>query len=590
MSSEMVDVLIVGAGPVGLLAAAELARHGLRPKLVERATQQSPYSKALGMHMRTMEILDGLGLLDEAKRRGHLVHAINAFSAGKRLFHLHLDIHESPTPYLLIIPQYETEHMLAAHAASLGVSVERGLTLSGLTQDADSVTASVTDAEGQTKTIQARWMIAADGAHSTTRQLLGIPYEGEDLGTQFVLADVTLSTELPHDEAFNCLSPDGLAMLLPLPAPNTWRVIADFPADTPRPEPTLELFQEILNTRLHVPATASDPKWLAGFTVRQRKAPSYRWGRVFLAGDAAHCHSPMGGQGMNTGLQDAFNLAWKLSLVVKGVAQESLLNSYDAEREPVAEALLKGTARGTKLMTLRGSLSQAVRNTLVSIATSFDAVQQKIIRTLGELDIHYRNSPIVAETRTSVLFAPLTASPDSEQASLLQWRDFSAAPHPGDRAPLPLPANPDDPTLSSLFGLFSHPGHTLLLFDGRASTAAGYQTLTDIADEISQMYAGQVRAHIVVPMSEKPEAIANWSGSVVLDADAKLHDAYGAGAECLYLIRPDGYVAYRAQPAERIPLLTFLHHHIFTALPLPPGVPPAENATFSLLPPNIQPI
>jgi hypothetical protein len=359
-------------------------------------------------------------------------------------------------------------------------------------------------------------------------------------------------------------------LLIPMPGEGRWRVIAD---TSDAHHPTLHLLQDLLIKRTALNPAASDATWLSAFTARQRKAPYYRSGRALLAGDAAHSHSPIGGQGMNTGLQDAFNLAWKLALVIRGAAADSLLNSYEAEREPIAAALLKGTARGTRLLTLRGTLSQAVRNTLVSIATSLDAVQQRLVRTLGELDIHYRGSPIVAEDRTSVLFAPLTADPNSEQASLAQWRDFSAAPQPGDRAPDVHGLSLDDaPTY--LHAITRAPLHTLLLFDGRASTAEGYQTLTDIADEIARHYHGLLQAFIVVPMPNPPDALATWPGATLLDPDGKLHDAYGAGAECLYLIRPDGYIGYRAQPAERLPLLTYLHHHLFTALALPEGVPP----------------
>jgi 2-polyprenyl-6-methoxyphenol hydroxylase-like FAD-dependent oxidoreductase len=587
---EMIDALVVGAGPVGLLVAAELARHGIQPTLIERSLTRSPYSKALAVHMRTMEVFDALGILPTALHMGRAVHRMSAYSNGKRLFHLDLDGATKATahPFVLILPQYETERLLTAHADLLGVTVQRELTLTALSQGDDAVTATVTDASGHSRELRARWLIACDGAHSAARRLLGVPYEGEDLDSRFLLADLTLSGDLSSDEMHTFLSADGLVALLPLPEEGRWRVIADQPAGEAPVEPTLALFHDILQQRTTINAVVSDATWLSAFSVRQRKASSYRHGRVLLAGDAAHSHSPIGGQGMNTGLQDAFNLAWKLALVIKGAASEGLLSSYDAEREPIAAALLKGTARGTRLLTLRGALSQAVRNTLVSIATSLDTVQQRIIRTLGELDIHYRDSPIVGEDRSSVLFAPLTSDPNSEQASLSQWRDFTAAPHPGDRAPDVDGLGLDGATIR-LAGVTRAPLHTLLLFDGRASTAEGYQTLTDIADEVSDRYKGLAQVFIVVPMAEPPPALNDWAGGVLLDPQGKLHDAYGAGAECLYLIRPDGYVGYRAQPAERLPLLTFMHHHVFTALPLPEGVePPKSLDAFSIPLPPIQ--
>jgi hypothetical protein len=254
-------------------------------------------------------------------------------------------------------------------------------------------------------------------------------------------------------------------------------------------------------------------------------------------------HSPVGGQGLNTGIQDALNLGWKLALVCGGWSLPSLLDSYHAERHGVGRALLQSTELATRVGTLRHPVARALRDTLARFLSSLEVVQARIVRSVAELDLAYRKSPIVGEKRTALFGARLGADDSAEEPTLAAVRSFAAAPAAGERAP-------DVPPIDGK-------RHTLLLFDGRAPTDEGYRKLAGIAATVARRYGRLVAVHVVVPTAERPAAL-DWDGSVIFDVEGELEDRFGALAECLYLIRPDLYVGFRSQPADREALLEHL--------------------------------
>lgn len=549
MPESETDVLIVGAGPVGLLMAVELRRHGLEPRIIDRSAAPSAHSKALGVQMRTLEIMADLGLIEDCLARGLQLHGMNVFASGKRIAHVDLADADTPYPFVLVLPQYETEKLLIRRLESLGGAVEREVEAVGLEQSSAGVSTTVHLRNGQSEVIRSRWVVGCDGSHSFVRTALGVPYEGENMERTFCFADVDADMGVERDEGYAYLNADGLMLWLPLPEPDRWRLVVSTQKD---PAETLAGLEQDARERSGREITLGERHWETSFQVRQRKVDRYRLGRVFLAGDSAHCHSPLGGQGMNTGLQDAYNLAWKLALVDRGDGVARLLDSYESEREPVAKDLLRGTGRATKVVTLRHPVSRAVRNRVARFLASFEAVRRRAAHDLGELVIGYRDSPIVAQHRKSVLLAEVRSSPTTERPSIREWRDFGAAPKPGERAP--------DCALADgrhLHDVASGTAHTLLLFDGAAPTASGYRTLTAAARRVTARYPGRVEAHVIVPGGERPDEMA-WSGSVLFDSDGDWHARYGASAECVYLIRPDGYVGYRAQPIKVERLMAFL--------------------------------
>jgi len=549
------DALVVGAGPVGLMMAGELARHGLSCRVIDENEGPSTTSKALGVHSRTLEVFEDIGALDEALARGRQIHANNVYAEGKRLLHVELDELDAPYPMVLDLPQSDTEEILERLAVSRGVKVERRTRLTALAQDEGGVRATL---DGGREEVRARWLLGCDGAHSTVRHALDLAFDGAPYDSVWLAADVAMDSVLPDDEFHAFLSPEGALAIFPLPSPSRARIIYDRPGEaatagapaagkpaapsTVAP-PTLEEVQVAFSARTRLRATLSDPRWLAGFRIHRRIASSFRKGRVFLAGDAAHIHSPLGGQGMNTGIQDAYNLAWKLALVARGVARPSLLDSYQAERHPVAAATLQGTGLATQLVTLRHPAARWARDRLAEVLSGVEVVQQRALRSATQVAVGYRKSPIVAEHRGSLIAARLGRG-GPEQPSFAEWLDFGAAPRPGDRAP---DARYDGDR--RLFDLLRGTRHTLLLFDGADATPAGYRALTSIADRVRQRLGDHVTPHIIVPRTKRPAELA-WDGSVVLDPEGVMHQRYGAAAECLYLVRPDGYVGFRSQPAD----------------------------------------
>lgn len=532
------QVLVVGAGPVGLTLACELVRRGVKTRVVDACRVPADRSRALGVQARTLEALDAMGIAEVFVAAGRKIHGVNFYADGGRLAHVSTDDIDSPYSYILSLPQSETERLLGEHLVSLGAGVEREVTLAALAQDGDGVTATLTHAGGRSELARVAWLVGCDGSHSAVRHALGLPFEGVPYEESFVLADVRIKWELPDDEAHAFISPDGAMAAFPLPK-GLWRLVGE--ADLAAP--TVDDVARILRERGGPKATVTDGGWVAPFRIHRRIVPRYREGRVFVAGDAAHIHSPVGGQGMNTGMQDAYNLAWKLALVVAGAAREGLLDSYDAERRPIAASTLVGTDLATKVVTLRNPVAREVRNRLGAMLGGLEIVQKRLLAQASEIAVGYRGSPIVDEHRASVARATV-GKRVGEQPTLADWVGFGGAPHPGDRAP---DVAVDDAVTA--FSLLRHTGSTLLLFDGAAPTPEGYANLADIARRVEERWGAHVKPWIVVPRRARPPELAGQE-PVLLDPKAALHRRYGAGSECLYLLRPDGYVGFRSQPAS----------------------------------------
>ncbi len=558
-SKNETDVLVVGAGPVGLTMACELLRRGIDCRVIEKSDAPSQTSKALGIQSRTLEVFENMGVIEQFLAKGLKVLGANVHESETLLFQTETQYLKAPYPYILSLPQSDTELLLLGLLHELGGEVEWSRELAGFGQERDRVVAFVGgDRADAPEEIAARWLVGCDGAHSRVRHTLGVPFEGSAYEEEFLLADVDLDWDRSQDSAHAWLHRDGIFLCLPLPGDRRWRLVSDIAPSQGEeaPRASVELFQELMAERAKDAKTnISNPTWMSNFKISRRMVTGYRRERVFLMGDAAHIHSPVGGQGMNTGIQDAYNLGWKLALVIKGKAPDELLDTYEEERMPVAREVLKSTNASTNLVVSRNPALRFVRDRTLSYVMGSGLVQEPLLKRISQLDVNYRKSSL-SKSYTS----PQTLLPGRRQDGfrLKDWLNLRGGPNAGDRAPqgrcLRYPSREE----TSLFQEFEGANFTLLLFGGPARTEEGYANLTGVAHKVEELWDEDVKTYVVVASDDRPEGL-DWDGPVLLDVDRELHETYNAtGAETLYLIRPDGYVGFRSQPVREDRLLSYL--------------------------------
>ena len=392
----MASVLISGAGPVGLTMANELARFGIPVRIVDKMAARTDKSKALVLWSRTLELLNHGGYAEPFLEAGLQGHGVQLSDGKNVVARVNMDGIDSIYNYALMIAQSETERVLEECLAKRGVKVERSVSMESFTEKGAGIEAILRKADGSSETVQADWLIGCDGAHSTTRHGLGFAFEGSTQDSDWYLADIHISGLEPQDHLHIFWHRDGILAFFPI-TPGRWRVIGDLGPATGsghHPDPTLEEIQAMVAHRGNPDLKLSDPIWLAAFRINERKVKDYSRGRVFLAGDAAHIHSPAGGQGMNTGMQDVFNLAWKLSLVITGAARPALLDSYSIERSAVGEMVLRNAGRLTEAAIMRNPALQILRNAFVKFALGFPQVAHAMMDTMSETNIAYPDSPL----------------------------------------------------------------------------------------------------------------------------------------------------------------------------------------------------
>ena len=382
-ATDPVDVVVAGGGPTGLMLAAELRLHGVRTVVLERDPEPTGHSRAQGLHVRSTEVMDQRGLLDRFLALGRQFRVGGFFAGLGPAWPEDLDTAHS---YVLAIPQAETERLLAEHATRLGAEIRRGRALAGLSQDEHGVTAELADGTR----LRCRYLVGCDGGRSTVRKRLGTPFPGEPSRVDTLLGDVALTA-----------SPEELAAVtaevrrthvrygaMPL-GEGRYRVIvpAGGVSEDRATPPGLDELRERLREVGGTDFGAHDPRWISRFGDATRQAERYRTGRVLLAGDAAHIHPPTGGQGLNLGIQDAFNLGWKLAAEVNGWAPGTLLDSYHAERHPVGAAVLENTRAQTELMN-PGPGPRALRGLLAELM-EFEEVNRHLIEKITAIAVRY---------------------------------------------------------------------------------------------------------------------------------------------------------------------------------------------------------
>jgi 2-polyprenyl-6-methoxyphenol hydroxylase-like FAD-dependent oxidoreductase len=380
-----VDVVVVGAGPTGLALACELRLAGVGCRVLERRAEEPNLTRAFAVHARTLELLDARGLAEQVVARGIPVQRV-APTPGAAL-----DLTQVPSryPMVVMVPQSGTEHLLEERARQLGASIVRGAELVGLSQDADGVRLEVRGPDGM-HVMHAAYVVGADGAHSAVRRLVGVDFVGRQYETHILLADVRLSRP-PGETLFGASTQDGLVLFVPF-GDGWFRAIAwdrsreQVPLDEPV---TLDELRSAFRRIAGDDFGMGEPRWRTRFLSERRQARTYRVGRVFLAGDAAHVHSPVGGQGMNTGIQDAMNLGWKLAAAVQGWARPGLLDSYQQERHPVGALVLRMTDGAYRLVMSRSRLGGAARRLAIRTVLRFGPARRRVVALLTGIGIGY---------------------------------------------------------------------------------------------------------------------------------------------------------------------------------------------------------
>lgn len=382
---DRTDVVIVGSGPTGLSLACALAARGMAFVVLDRAAAGGNTSRAAVVHARTLEVLEEVGASRELVRRGVVVPHFTIRDRDRTLLTVPFEDLPTAYPYTLMVPQNITEDVLADRLGELGGSVYREHAVTGVEVDADGVSVTVAGPGGVSERVRARYVVGCDGMHSVVREQAGIGFTGARYPQSFVLADVHMDWPLSREEVQLFFSPGGLVVVAPLPG-DRFRVVAT--RDDAPEHPDLDDVQALLDARGPAAerATVRELVWSSRFLVHHRLADAYRRGPVFLAGDAAHVHSPAGGQGMNTGIQDAMVLAGMLADVLTGRADEAHLDSYETTRRPIAVDVVATTHRITRAATARNPVARAMRNTMLGLVGRIGPMRRTLAMKLSELD------------------------------------------------------------------------------------------------------------------------------------------------------------------------------------------------------------
>ncbi|MFZ4115796.1 MAG: FAD-dependent monooxygenase [Chthoniobacterales bacterium] len=520
------DFLIVGAGPVGLTLALECCRHQIDFRIVEHHLAHSDKSKALVIWSGTLECLAAMGVVDEFIERGLPVRRFVLAAHGKVLNEISgLDQKiDSPYPQPLFLPQSETEEILERRLESFGKKVERGIDVVALSAQEDHVIVELNNAEGLHETLRVNYLAGCDGARSLVRHALPVAFEGETEPQRFVLIDAKVEGDLPQDGMFANWGKEYTVIFFPVKI-GVFRMFTQRLDCSNKTTPTLEEMQGYLahvglgHLRLY------DPEWLSYFDVNERYASRNRVGPIFLLGDAAHIHSPAGGQGMNTGMQDAFNLGWKLKFLLKGGGDSGIIaESYFQERHPIAKALIQETTKLLHAGTANSFLARLGKRFFGGVILRLTFFQQIFCEKLSEMNVHYPTSGLLEHD---------PFKKNKYRRDQVGWRVYET-----------FVTHPKTQERVSLWKEFLHPGHTLLVFieDGLSQEASSLLTKLLACEAFSKI---TIRLRVIARQEVDEGQHVDF-----LDFTNQAHQRFGITEPSWLLIRPDLYVAARGSLRE----------------------------------------
>jgi 2-polyprenyl-6-methoxyphenol hydroxylase-like FAD-dependent oxidoreductase len=489
------DVLIVGAGPTGLALACQLIRYGVDFVIIDKKETTTPHSKAIGVQARTLELYEQIGLANKLIELGAKAERATMFAGGKirgQVEFRDLGAGLSPYPYVLIVEQGKHEALLYDYIKSHGKEVRWQSSLESFTQDADGVAATFVDQNGEMSTVTAKYLIGCDGAKSPVRRALGLTFEGSTFERVFYVADVDIDWEFEHGGLHVFLMKNSLLAVFSMSGDRQYRIVGTFPEEFAKDEG--EVLYDEIEERIRLDAEIdfdiTKVNWFSTYKVHTRHVNKFSEGRCFLAGDSAHIHTPAGAQGMNTGIQDGYNLAWKLALVVKHGGSANLLDTYNEERLPNAENLMKTTDRFFNLVASPNPFLVFARiyifPYIANLMFSLDAVKRFVFPRISQIAINYRGKSL---SKTNGAFKV-------KAGDRMPWFEIDG---------------------SSVYGRLDEPGFHLLLFlDEKVD-------VPPLPTDLMKHWRGLVDTHI-------------------FSLDEKVADTFGTAKPFFVLLRPDNYI------------------------------------------------
>ena len=515
MNSIGTDVIIIGAGPTGLSLACQLIRYGIDFVIVEKNETVTSFSKAIGVQARTLEIYDQMGLAQPAIERGTIASRVRLIEGGEvrgemQLSNFGKDLSEFP--FMLILEQSKNEELLYEFVKSHNRDVLWKTELESFSHDESGVTAQIKTATGESQTVNAKYLVGCDGASSSVRRDLGLTFAGSTFERLFYVADAQVDWDLPHDALHVCLARDVFVAFFPMRGKDRYRIVGTFP-ESKNEEPGEVLYEEIeqeIKEQAKLKLEISDVRWFSLYKVHSRRVNRFSEGRCFLAGDSAHIHSPAGAQGMNTGIQDAYNLAWKLALVTKGHAAPALLDSYNEERLANAKRLLDTTDRFFEFAAGSNWLMSFIRTTifppLAGFMASLETVSKRVFPLISQIGINYRDES-------------LSEHSDDEPEHVKA----------GDRVPYFLVDG------KSIFDKLTAPKFHLLIFSNGARA--------DACGEFGSRFGELIDCHSI-------------------PIDTRISEIFEKEDPFMVLVRPDNYVAFISTEISPDAVAKYLSTHI----------------------------
>lgn len=534
----MKKILIVGAGPVGLTLAAKLSQFGIQYTIIDTLTHRHGESRAVGIQPRSLEIFEDLGVLPEILDKGLKMKYLNFYSNTKKLLQTDFKGLDTSYSFMLSLPQKETEKILTKHLKKSHINIEQGVELKNLKLKKESVEVFLKGKGTHLKREEYSYVIGCDGAHSTCRHLLNIPFEGSQMPGHWAIFDAKIEWPYAPLELHLFLSPKGLVVAIPLTQDSVrfGCILTLEETQTKPPPPTLNSILTLLKERVSDRVKLSKVTHLTSYIIHQRQAKTYSKGHVFLAGDAAHVHSPAGGQGMNTGIQDAYNLAWKLALVHKKQAHPNILNTYQEERHLIGKNVVSLTRKITKVAKAKNPFVTLLRDTVMRFINSQNTLKGKIAKKFSELYLEYKPNAIIKE---QVKHHP----PKYLRA--------------GQRIPDAIFYSCTTKKQTKLYKVIQGSHHSLLLFCPQKTNDKTLLDILKIYNYSTKNYSTLIKTFLICQDQEMRKKLVP-SLLCLIDFNGLVSKYYGITQPTLLLVRPDSYVGFINEPPNLKTFQTYL--------------------------------